>query len=366
MTSILLNRTIQGPASARITIDGREYINFFGSGYLALSMIPEIREVALRMVQSGAAFARQVPSALGTLEAAFEDVEQAAATSSHTEAAIYFASGYFIGVGGLAALTDSYDVILLDEHAHYCLVDGARITGLPTYTFAHCDTDSLADTLKHCIQGRRRPLAVTDGTFATTGRIPPLAEYASVLAPYDGRIFVDESHSFGVVGNHGRGSAEYCGVERFATTGATLSKAYCAQGAFIGCSGADLPRIRALPSFRGACAGSPISAAVAAASLRYVAERPRLRGELSAMTEYLRTRLRGIGIDVIDSPAPIVSFRLGSRHDMQNIQRRVFSSGIYIYYSTYLGAGAEGTLRCAVFHDHSKADIDALVEAISG
>jgi 7-keto-8-aminopelargonate synthetase-like enzyme len=42
----LTGRTVSGQVSARITIEGREYINFFGSGYLALANVPEIRRAA--------------------------------------------------------------------------------------------------------------------------------------------------------------------------------------------------------------------------------------------------------------------------------------------------------------------------------
>ena len=46
---------------------------------------------------------------------------------------------------------------------------------------------------------------------------------------------------------------------------------------------------------------------------------------------------------------------------MLNLQRQLFGRGIYTYYSTYLGAGSEGMIRCAVFRDHSRTDIDTLI-----
>lgn len=273
-------------------------------------------------------------------------------------------SGYFIGLAGLRSIADLFHLILIDEGAHYCLKDGAKLTDLPVHRFAHCDVDALGRELKRHVRAGQRPIVVTDGVFATTGRVPPLGDYAAALAPYDGRLFVDESHGFGVIGRTGRGSAEYCGVEHLVTSGATLGKALCAQGAFIGCLEEEVARLRSQPGIRGACAGSPISAAVSAASLSYVAQHPEIRHEISALTDYFRTRLRNVGIPVIDSPAPIVSFRLGDRRAMQALQLRLFQQGIYIYHSTYLGAGPEGMIRCAVFRDHSKGDIDTLVVAV--
>jgi len=362
--SILAGRTIDGPMSARVSIDGREYINFLGSGYLALSNIPEVRAAVLQVLAAGAPFARAISSIAESIDPVFDAVERAAAVACGTEASVYFASGYLIGAVGLARLDQSCDVLLLDESAHYNLKDAAKLTGLPAFEFAHCDPESLRDVLRQRVHARQRPWVVTDGVFATTGRVPPLADYAGALASCNGRLFIDESHGFGVVGTRGRGAAEYCGVEHLAATGATLSKAFCAQGAIVGCSAATARRLRLIPPVRGANAGSPLSAAAATASLKFVADHPQLRVNLRVMTDYLRGRLRSAGFDVIDSPAPIVAFQLPTRSDMLALQRRLFDRRIHVQYSTYIGAGAKGMMRCAVFADHSQEDIDTLIDAL--
>ena len=236
--------------------------------------------------------------------------------------------------------------------------------GRPVVTFPHGDVQSLRDLLKTQVRPKQRPVIVTDGVFPTTGYVAPLADYAREIAQYGGRLLVDEAHAFGVVGENGRGAAELCGVEEITAMGATLSKAYCAHGAFVPCRAETAARLRRVPSIIGACAGSPLSAAVAAASLQYVAKHPTLRTNLSAMTRYLRTKLRSIGLEVIDSPAAIASFVCGDRADMLAQQRRLFDRGIYIHHSNYIGAGTDGVIRCAVFRDHSREDVDELIAAL--
>lgn len=361
---LLAGRIVGGPASARVTIDGREYINFFGSAYLALSGVPQIRAAVEQALSQGASFAQHFAPILGGVDPIFDGTERAGAFACGKEASVYFASGYLIGTVGIASVDQPFDLLILDESAHYSLKDAAKLTGLPSFTFAHCDAGSLREVLTRHVRANQRPLVLTDGVFATTGRIPPLADYAAQLAPYDGRLFVDEAHGFGVVGDHGRGATEYCGVEYIASTGATLSKAFCAQGAIVGCSAATAARLRTLPQLRGANAGSPLSAAAATASFAYVRAHPEFRGNLRTMTDYFRARLRSIGLEVIDSPAPIVAFHFGRRTDMLAVQHNLFNRGIYIYHSTYIGAGSEGVIRCAVFRDHSRDDIDALVSAL--
>jgi 8-amino-7-oxononanoate synthase len=359
---LLSGRTLGGPVAGRMTIDGREYINFFGAGYLALAGIPEIRDAVRQALDSGASFADHVPAGLGGIDPLFEQVERLAAAALGTESCVYFASGYLIGAVGIAAYQEKLDVIVLDEIAHYNLRDAAKQTGLPIHTFAHADADSVSDVLKRHVGAQQRPLVVTDGVF-TTGHIPPLAEYAELVERYDGRLFVDESHSFGVIGKRGRGAAEYCGVEHLAPIGATMSKAYCGHGAILGCTASQAARLRMIPPVRGCCAGSPLSAAASAACLRYVAERPDMRQDLRAMGEYMRARLRSLGLQIMDTPAPIVAFRFGDRADMEDLARRMFAKGIHIYHSTHLGTGPDGMIRCSLFRDHTRADIDAFVDA---
>jgi 8-amino-7-oxononanoate synthase len=361
---VLSGRTVTGPISARMTIDGKPYVNFFGAAYLALSGIPAIREAVLEQIRLGAPWAQHLPAAHGATDPVFGEVERAGARACQTEASIYFASGYLIGAVGLAAVDVPFDLIAMDETAHFSLQDAATLSRRPVFAFRHCDVDSLRDVLNRNLRPGQRAVLLTDGAFATTGRIPPLGEYAAVLASCDGRMLIDESHAFGVVGENGRGAAEHCGVESVAIRGATLSKAYCAQGAIVGCSGAAAVRSHTTVPTRAANAGSPLSAAAATATLEYVAAHPEVRDRVREMTDYLRMRLRDAGLDVISSPAPIVSFRCGSGDEMQALQRKAFDRGIYLHYSRYIGAGVEGMIRCAVFRDHSRSDIDELIDML--
>jgi 7-keto-8-aminopelargonate synthetase-like enzyme len=352
--------------SARIKIDGRDYLNFFGSGYLALSNIPEIRAAVAKVLSQDVPFSQQIAAALlGGVDPIFRNVEQAVASMLRSESAIYFCSGYLIGAVSMTRLDGLFDVILIDEHAHFNLADAAKLSGHQTLTFPHCDADALRDILMKRALDNKRPLVITDGVFATTGRVPPLRDYVEILEARGGQLLVDESHAFGVVGDEGRGAAEYCSVERLSTIGSTLSKALCAQGAFVPCSSRGAERVRALPPLRGSNAGSPLSAVASLASLDYLAKHPEFRRELSEKACYLRKLLRAAGIDVIESPAPIVSFQVGGQQDMISLQRRLFDKGIFIHYSTYIGAGPDGILRCALFRDHSRGDIDTLVSEVS-
>lgn len=353
--------TVSGPASGSFLIGGRPYLNFSGAGYLALSALPELREAAVDAIARGAPFAQQLPPPYGIRDPLFEEVESVAADYLGTEAAVFFASGYMIGAVALAAELQPGDQLFVDESAHQNLKDAAILSGAPITYFRHRDAGALREKLGGALTPRSRPLLLTDGTFAASGDVAPLRDYADSLAAYDGAMVVDDAHGFGVLGLAGRGATEHLGVADRAIQGGTLSKAFCAQGAVIGCTAAQAHRINAIAPKRGANAGSPISAAVSVAAMRYMRQNAPRRRKLISLAVSLREGLGAKGFAVSDSPSNIISFRLGSRDEMRRVQYRLFSKGIYLPISDYPGAGPGGLFRAAVYADHDQADIDRLV-----
>lgn len=361
--NILAGRTVRGQVSARFNIDGRDYLNFGGTGYLALGRVPEIRQAALDAIDSGASFARSLSVSYGARDEIFEELETTAAAAFGSETTIGFSTGYLIGMVGLAALNGEVDIIFIDELAHFCLVDAARISGLPVVTFAHADPDDLERLMKDRLTARQWPVVVTDSVFGATGHRAPLADYAALLAPLDGRLLVDESHAFGSLGSRGRGAAD--DVAPSAIVGSTLGKAFCAHGAVLALSRQRERNARKRPPLFGANVGSPISAAVATAALRYMARHPERRERLRSVSARLAEGLSGLGLDVKHSGAPIAAFSLGTRDEMAALQKRLFDHGIFVHRSDYRGSGKEGVMRFAAFADHSDEDIDTLCSVLA-
>lgn len=361
--NVLAGRKVRGQASARLNVDGRDYLNFGGTGYLALGRVPEIRQAALDAINDGASFARSLSVSYGATDEIFEALETTAAAALGSETSIGFSTGYLIGMVGLAALHGEVDIIFIDDLAHFSLVDAARISGLPTVGFAHADPNDLARLLKDRVTAGQRPVVVTDSVFGATGRLAPLADYAALLAPFDGRLLVDESHAFGVMGSRGRGVAD--DVAPSAIVGSTLGKAFCAHGAVVALSHQRERNARKRPPLFGANVGSPISASVGTAALRYVARHPERRARLRSVSTRLAQGLSRLGLEVEHSGAPIAAFSLGDRAQMAALQRRLFEQGIFVHRSDYRGSGKEGVMRFAAFADHSDEDIDRLCSVLA-
>jgi 7-keto-8-aminopelargonate synthetase-like enzyme len=360
---ILDGHRMSGGDSARLYLDGHEYLNFGGCNYLALSQRPELRHAAQNALDRGCAFSQYLVRAYGGSYEHFDAVEREAALFWGTESAVYLPSGFHIGFAAMAALEPLCDVIVLDEMAHWCMSDAAALSGKPVRKFAHCDPDALAAELD-ALDADARPLVATDGAFATTGELPPLNRYMPLIEDRDGQLLVDESHSAGVVGDTGRGAAQHFGIEGRVHVGATLSKGLCGQGAVYTGSATAIERSRTAHALRGSNPGSPISAAVSATALRLVRENPDLCGALRKKAQYLRIALRRQDLEIADTPASIVAFSRGSFGEMRALQQHLFDAGIYVLHSNYIAAGPSGTIRLTVFADHSTADLDRFVEEV--
>ena len=176
---------MQSPPGAETVIDGRRYLYFVGTGYLGLQGRPEVIRAACEAAQQYGVGSGTTRAGYGTTPPLVE-LERLAAELLAAEAAFHFPSGYVGNHILVAALAGDYDAVLLDELAHYCLVEAAQSTGRPVFRFRHCDPAALGTVLKTQLGPGQRPLVMTDGVFAARGDIAPLAEYRGVLADYPG------------------------------------------------------------------------------------------------------------------------------------------------------------------------------------
>jgi 7-keto-8-aminopelargonate synthetase-like enzyme len=360
---LLAGRTVRGPESARLLIDERPYVNFVGCSYLALQTLDELHAAARRAIALGHPWSQMRSAAQGAIDPLFDELAEEGGRFFGQETSVFLPTGYFCGPATVAGLQARFDAVFIDELAHYSLYDAATLSGCPVHVFAHADAGALQDVLRQHATQSRKPLVLTDGVFATTGRVAPLADYARIANAVGGLLFVDESHAYGVLGANGRGAAEYCGVSDAWHAG-TLSKGFCAQGGLLPCSREFAARVRSLPPVRGASAGSAVSAMVAAASLRYTRAHPQRREHLQDMSQRLKNGLRDLGLEIVDTPAPITAFGVGRHAHMVALQRALFDDGLHVALSSYIGSGPEGMIRCATFADHSEDDIDLLLATL--
>ena len=120
-------------------------------------------------------------------------------------------------------------------------------------------------------------MVITDGVFSMEGAIAPLPDLVELCRRHDAVLVVDDSHATGVLGAHGRGTAEHFGMlGEVDIITSTLGKALGgAAGGFVAGSAAvcDYLTQRARPQlFSNAL--PPTVAASALASVEYLEAHP--------------------------------------------------------------------------------------------
>lgn len=355
---------IQSPSAAIITLDGRDILSFAGCSYLGLAAAPELLQAGAKALLDQGATA-QLPRHYGAQSPANVDIEAEARRFFGTSGAMYFGGGYLFPLIALVGIAADYEVAILDETAHFCIFDGARAAQKEIRTFRHCDPADLQRVVQTTVAERKRFIVATDGMFPTFGRVPPLADYARIVTPHDAWLIVDESHSFGSVGALGCGATELHQLDGVRTLlGGSLSKGFGAFGGIAVGTAEVIERLWQSPIARGSAAGMSAGAAMSAESFRYIRKNPQILTQLKANTEELRIALRSIGLSFEDVEGPVVAFAHGSAEKMRAAQQALLEDGIYIVYSTYVGASPEGVLRIAAFADHRPEHFERLASAL--
>jgi len=352
----------QGP---KVRVDGKELLCFCSNDYLGLANDPRVREAATRAIEKfgvGAGASRLIN---GTMRL-HEELEQRLAAFKGCEDSLVFPTGYMANVGVISALVGREDTVIIDRLDHASIIDGCRLSGARLRVYRHCDVVSLEKALTLSKKARRR-LIVTDGVFSMDGDIAPLNDIVKLAECHDAILMVDDAHGTGVLGKNGRGALEYLGVEdKINLCIGTLSKAVGSLGGFVvgPCHLIDYLR-NCCRSFIYTTALSPPMLAGAIAALDIIRNEPERRVRLASLVTQVRDGLRSIGIEVTDSPSPIISVEVGKTGAAVSLAKRLRSEGILVV-AIRPPTVPEGTarLRVSIQSQHTEEDVCRLVSAL--
>ncbi len=360
-------RVLQSAPSARVTLEGRIFVNFASNNYLGLAVDARLKRAAQAAIEQWGAGATASRLLGGTLEP-HGRLEEKLAAFKGTEAAAVFPSGYHVNTGLLPALAEAGDVLILDRLCHASLVDGARLSRAALRVFRHNDPSDLEKVLKR-LPGRGRRWVVTESVFSMDGDAAPLREIVDVARRHGARTYVDEAHATGVYGPEGRGWVNALGLEKEVDVCmGTLSKALGSQGGFA-CGSRDLVDWirRRSRSFIYSTALSPASLAAASEALDVCLSEPARREKLFALCGRLREGLGRLRGDAAagDGSGPIVPFLVGSEAATLELSRRLWDGGVFAP-AVRPATVPKGTsrIRFSVTAEHSEQDIGRVLDVL--
>ncbi len=321
---------LQTPQGGRVTVDGRKVINLSSNNYLGLANHPRLKEAAIAAVERWGAGAGAVRTIIGTM-ALHQELERRIAAFKHVEAAIVFQSGFTANAGTIPAIVTKADAIISDELNHASIIDGCRLTGLPSEQrpiYKHRDMGSLEEVLRRTSSFEKR-LIITDGVFSMDGDIAPLDRIVELAEKHDAAVMVDDAHGSGVLGG-GRGTAYHFGVhQRIDVQLGTLSKAVGVMGGYIAGSARlrDWLTQRSRP-FLFSTAHPPAVVAAIIAAIDLMESDSSFTERLWENARYWQSGLRALGFDTGATETPITPVMVGDEANALALQRGLFDEGV--------------------------------------
>ncbi|MCG8440256.1 MAG: glycine C-acetyltransferase, partial [Caulobacterales bacterium] len=297
-------------------------------------------------------------------------LEQRIAAFLGYDDAITFAACFDANGGVFEPLLGADDAIISDALNHASIIDGVRLCKAKRYRFANGDLGELEQRLAEAdAAGARTKLIVTDGVFSMDGVIADLAGLCDLAERHGALVMVDDCHATGVLGAHGRGTAEHCGVEgRVDILSGTLGKALgggmggyiCARQEVI-----DLLRQRARP-YLFSNALTPSLAAAAIEAIGLAEGGGELRARLADNAARFRAGLAAAGFQLPPGEHPIIPVMLGDAKLAQDMAARLLEEGVYVIGFSYpVVPHGRARIRTQMSAAHAPEHIDAAIAAFA-
>jgi len=354
-------------SSTEAIVDGHKVILAGTNNYLGLTFEPECLEAAKKAIDELGTGTTGSRMANGTF-AEHVALENELAAFFDRKHAIVFSTGYAATMGMASTLAGQGDVIVLDADSHASIYDGVRLGGADIIRFRHNDPADLDKRLRRLGDRIDNTLIIVEGIYSMMGDQAPLAEIVEVKRKYGGLLLVDEAHSLGMLGDHGRGVAEAAGVEDDVDfVVGTFSKSLGAIGGYCVSNHDHLNAIRfAIRSYIFTASPSPSVIASTRAALRLMQERPYLRDQLWANAHRLYNGLKALGLQVSPEVSPVVAITIKNRNQAIDWWNRLLKLGAYVnLVMPPASPGDDSLLRCSVSAAHSEAQIDQIIEAFA-
>jgi 8-amino-7-oxononanoate synthase len=323
-------RMIASGQDPMVTMNGGSVIMLGSNNYLGLTNHPEIKAaaaVALAAYGTGTAGSRFLN---GTLDIHVE-LEERLAAFMQREAALTFSTGFQVNLGVISSLIDRKDTVVLDNLDHACILDGARLSFGRVLKFLHNDMASLEERLRS-IDSSRGSLIVVDGVFSMEGDLADLPGIVALAKRHGSRVMVDDAHGVGVMGDHGRGTAEHFGLEdEVDLVMGTFSKSLAAVGGFVA---GDRPVIDWIKhharSLIFSAAPPPASVASVIKALEVIEREPERRARLWENTRYMKRELENLGYDTGASQSPVIPLVVGEDMTAFRMTMRLQEEGVFV------------------------------------
>ena len=358
-------REITSKQGTEVSMGGHKVLMFGSNAYTGLvgdQRICDAAKQAIDQYGTGCAGSRFLN---GTLDIHVK-LEKDLAEFVHKDEALCFSTGFSVNAGVIAAVGGREDYIICDDRDHASIVDGRRLSFAKQLKFKHNDMEDLENILKK-LPYEAVKLIIVDGVFSMEGDLAKLPEIVELKKKYNCSIMVDEAHSLGVFGDHGRGVCDHFGLaDEVDLIMGTFSKSLASIGGFIAGDKDTINYLRHNSrTYIFSASNTPAATAAAQKALDILKAEPEIIEKLWNVTNYALKRFKDEGFEIGDTESPIIPLYIRDADKTFLITSLAFNAGVFINPVVPPACAPQDTLvRYALMATHTKEQVDRSVEIL--
>ena len=361
---------LDSPQSARVTMEGRgEILILSSNNYLGLSDEPSVVVAGIEGLKKWGAGTASVRFICGTYTI-HRGLEQALAKFVGTPASLSFVAAWNANEAFTGTIAQEGDYVISDALNHASIIDSMRlakaISKCTTGVYKHADMDDLRAKLAEN-KGAKRRFIWTDGIFSMEGAIAKLPDILQIARDTNSIVVMDDSHSTGVLGKNGRGTAEHFGVlGEVDVITSTLGKALGgAAGGFVAGSEelCDYLTQRARPQLFSNALPTTVAAS-ALQAVHYIEAHPERVETLRQNTRYFREQIIEVGFKPLAGETPIVPIIVGETSAAIQMSDMLLEEGVFVTgFGFPVVPQGQARIRCQISAGHTRTDLDEAIAA---
>ncbi len=359
----------EGIANDRARIQGQDYINYATYNYLGMCGDPIVSQAAKEAIDryGTSACASRLLSGEKVIH---QELERAIADFIGVEDSIVFVGGHATNVTTVGHLFGQHDLILHDALSHNSLLQGALLSGATAIAFPHNDWQALDRILQERRSRYQRVLIIVEGVYSTDGDIPNLPEFIQVKKRHKAFFMVDEAHSIGVLGKHGRGISEHFGINPHDVDlwMGTLSKSFASCGGYIAGSQVLIEYLKyTAPGFVFSVGISPPNAASVIAAINVLKTEPQRVEQLHQRAKLFLTLAKDHGLNTgLSQDSPVIPIIVGDSWASVQLSQNLLKRGINVPFMFYPSVPKNAArLRFFITCNHREEQIRYTVDTLA-
>ena len=347
-----------------VEFNNRKLIFFGGYDYLNLSFHPLVRKTFTDTLKKEGMNTLGSRATTGNHQL-FEELEQKLSEFTGLEASVLISSGYLSNLLIFKHLISESMPVLVENDSHSSLWEGLTPYIENIFPFYLDDLVDLHETLTvDDIFKDSKALMCCEGLKSLTGQTLNIAEMIGILDPNLHHIFIDESHSLGVLGPVGKGLSGYFDRKGFQVTmTASLSKVLGGSGGMISGNSKLIDSIKNSDVYRGSSTIPLPQCAAIIKSIDLILNNHEWQDILRKKSYKIKSELNAGGLEIPINETPVF-FLDSSQINSNALREKLLKENIYPPFIKYPGGPNNGFFRFAVSLCHSEDKINTLIKTI--